>query len=129
MCSQEKQHTVTKLDTESYNRAVSLGSLQTACSSMQVHERGRVRHLLERRAPAPPRRKRQLQTSMERSLPTYQFWVMFSWFTISASLLGIACTKMQPSATHSEICPTQAHTSLLRKALLLLNSFHKCTPD
>lgn len=49
-----------------------------------------VIHLLESRAPAPPRRKRQLQTSMERSLPTYQFWVMFSWFTIRASLLGIA---------------------------------------
>ena len=50
-----------------------------------------VVHLLERSAPAPPRRKRQLHTSMERSLPTYQFCVMFSWFTISASLLGRAC--------------------------------------
>ena len=49
--------------------------------------------LLDRSAPAPPRRKRQLQTSMERSLPTYQLLVMFSWFTISASLLGSACTQ------------------------------------
>ena len=36
--------------------------------------------------------KRQLHTSMERSLPTYQFCVMFSWFTTSAILLGRACT-------------------------------------
>lgn len=37
---------------------------------------------------APPTRKRQLGMSMERSLPKYQFWVMFSVLTTMALLLG-----------------------------------------
>ena len=81
-------------------------------------------HLLERRAPAPPRRNRQLQTSMERSLPTYQFCVMFSWFTISAILLGRACVGVlthQPlyvwqisqsqSLSHAGACFTRSQGS------------------
>ena len=51
-----------------------------------------VSHLLDSTMAAPPRRKRQLGMSMERSLPKYQFWVMFSVLTTSAVLLGYTCT-------------------------------------
>ena len=45
-------------------------------------------HLLLSSMQAPPTRKRQLGMSMERSLPKYQFWVMFSVLTTMALLLG-----------------------------------------
>ena len=45
---------------------------------------------LDMRAAAPPRRNRQLTTSMDRSLPMYQLLVMFSWLTTRMRRLGRA---------------------------------------
>ena len=50
--------------------------------------RQRSERLLESRTAAPPTRNRQLGMSMERSLPKYQFCVMFSVEMTSAVLLG-----------------------------------------
>lgn len=49
-------------------------------------------HLLDSSMAAPPTLKRQLGISMERSLPKYQFCVMFSVLTTRARLLGYTCT-------------------------------------
>ena len=40
---------------------------------------------------APPTRKRQLGMSMERSLPKYQFWVIFSVLSTRQFWLGYTC--------------------------------------
>ncbi len=42
---------------------------------------------------APPTRKRQLGMSMERSLPKYQFWVMFSVLSTRQFWLGYTCAS------------------------------------
>jgi len=53
------------------------------------------RRRLDSRHAAPPTRKRQLGMSMERSLPKYQFCVMFSVETTSARALGYRCAGRQ----------------------------------
>ena len=45
-------------------------------------------HLLDSNMAAPPTLNRQFGISMERSLPKYQFWVMFSVLTTNARLFG-----------------------------------------
>ena len=70
---------------------------------------------LDMRTAAAPTRKRQLGMSMARSLPKYQFCVMFSVLITSALLLGYTCRQtptphipalaMQHSQT-SETCPS-----------------------
>jgi len=53
------------------------------------------RRRLDSRHAAPPTRNRQLGMSMERSLPKYQFCVMFSVETTSARALGYRCAGRQ----------------------------------
>lgn len=43
---------------------------------------------------APPTLNRQLGMSMERSLPKYQFWVMFSMLSTRQFWLGYTCTPL-----------------------------------
>ena len=58
--------------------------------------RQRSERLLESSTAAPPTRNRQLGMSMERSLPKYQFCVMFSVEMTSAVLLGYTCRASAP---------------------------------
>ena len=59
-----------------------VGALLRACSWA---------YLLDSSMAAPPTLNKQLGMSMERSLPKYQFWVMFSVLTTRARLLGYTC--------------------------------------
>lgn len=58
-------------------------------------------NLLERMAAAPPRRKRQLVTIMDRSLPWYQLLVTFSWLTMSTVELGRAFRRCLARSTQT----------------------------
>ena len=60
---------------------------------------------LDRSRAAPPTRNRQLGMSMDRSLPKYQFWVMFSVDTISTRKLGYVCSSSRARAT--EMTPAE----------------------
>ena len=57
--------------------------------------------LFETRAAPPPSLNRQLQTSMDLSLPVYQFWVMFSWLTMRHKVLGRAFNKWLAMSTQT----------------------------
>ena len=62
--------------------------------------------LLESNIAAPPTRKRQLGMSIERSLPKYQFCVMFSVLTTMQFLFGYICSNRSPlsAAAASKQC-------------------------
>ncbi|WZZ37539.1 hypothetical protein YC2023_033798 [Brassica napus] len=60
---------------------------------------------LESRMAAPPIWKRQLQRSIDRSLPKYQFRVMFSVLTTTAQELGFALRRLLARST--EINPAE----------------------
>nr|GMD65539.1 predicted protein [Ipomoea batatas] len=62
-------------------------------------ERRRSEERLERRMAAPPIRKMQLDTSIDRLLPKYQLRVMFSMLTTRAYEFG--CTCYPSTATHA----------------------------
>ena len=67
--------------------------------------------LLDNSMAAAPQRKRQLLSSIDFSLPRYQFWVMFSVLTTKASELGRVLHKQQVrhrqwQQTHKQHCRT-----------------------
>lgn len=66
------------------------------CERVAHLARRRSERRLERRTEAAPTRKRQLGMSIARSLPKYQFCVMFSVLTTSARLFGYTCNKARP---------------------------------
>lgn len=65
-----------------------------------------ITHLLDSSMAAPPTLKRQFGISMERSLPKYQFWVMFSVLTTNARLFGYTCNYAGLITSQaSQFCP------------------------
>mmetsp|Transcript_24464 Transcript_24464/g.76834 ORF Transcript_24464/g.76834 Transcript_24464/m.76834 type:complete len:244 (-) Transcript_24464:453-1184(-) len=61
------------------------------------------RRRLDSSMAAAPHRKRQLERSMERSLPRYQFCVIFSVDTTSASVLRCSCDRSSRRARSIEM--------------------------
>ena len=75
--------------------------MQRAWGFSRAHfARRRSERLLESSTAAPPTRNRQLGMSMERSLPKYQFCVMFSVEMTSAVLLGYTCARQHTPLGH-----------------------------
>ena len=68
----------------------------------------------ERTTAAAPTRKRQLGMSIARSLPKYQFCVMFSVLTTSALLFGYTCSPTStPTISCRDYNPTTAVHALM----------------
>ena len=84
--------------------------------------RQRSERLLESRTAAPPTRNRQLGMSMERSLPKYQFCVMFSVEMTSAVLLGYTWrTQHTPSGPQPAF-----HAPYSKPRVRVLHAGHVC---
>ena len=90
----------TEIRAHSFKDLLEVGRGDNEGAEFAYLARQESRSRLESRQAAPPTRNRQLGMSMERSLPKYQFCVMFSVDTTTASACGYLCDE-QPMSSYT----------------------------